>query len=117
MTISDDTLYGLTGAQIKELPGKISSRIKTNAGAPTTATSGTVGQLLEDTTNGKLYICTDGTGPYVWEEVGGDTITVDTEMSSTSTNPVQNRVIYAEIGQLDSVLARLTTGTGIGGGN
>jgi hypothetical protein len=31
---------------------------------------GTVGQILEDTTNGKLYICTDATNPYVWEEVG-----------------------------------------------
>lgn len=48
-----------------------------NAGAPTTATVGTVGQLLEDTTNGKLYICTaivPGTDPdpdtYTWVEVG-----------------------------------------------
>lgn len=48
----------------------IDNRILTNAGAPTTTTVGTVGQLLEDTTNGKLYICTDATDPYVWEEVG-----------------------------------------------
>lgn len=48
----------------------VNNRITTNAGAPTTATVGTVGQLLEDTTNGKLYICTDATNPYVWEEVG-----------------------------------------------
>ena len=48
----------------------VNGRIMTNAGAPTTATVGTVGQLLEDTTNGKLYICTDATNPYVWEEVG-----------------------------------------------
>lgn len=50
---------------------QLNGRVKTNAGAPTTSTVGTVGQILEDTTNGKLYICTDATNPYVWEEVGG----------------------------------------------
>lgn len=50
--------------------GQLDSIAIQNAGAPTTATVGTVGQLLEDTTNGKLYICTDATNPYVWEEVG-----------------------------------------------
>lgn len=49
----------------------VDNRVLTNAGAPTTSTVGTVGQVLEDTTNGKLYICTDATNPYVWEEVGG----------------------------------------------
>lgn len=45
------------------------------AGAPTTATEGKyVGQLYYDTTNGKLYICTDATNPYVWEEVGGGSV-------------------------------------------
>lgn len=52
----------------------IDNRILTNAGAPTTATVGTVGQILEDTTNGKLYICTDATNPYVWEEVGSTAV-------------------------------------------
>lgn len=50
--------------------GQLDGVVLTNAGAPTTSTVGTVGQLLEDTTNGKLYICTDATNPYVWEEVG-----------------------------------------------
>lgn len=36
----------------------VDGRVIQNAGAPTTATVGTVGQLLEDTTNGKLYQCT-----------------------------------------------------------
>jgi hypothetical protein len=48
----------------------VDNRVLTNAGAPTTSTVGTVGQILEDTTNGKLYICTDATNPYVWVEVG-----------------------------------------------
>lgn len=50
--------------------GQLNGRVLTSAGAPTTSTVGTVGQLYEDTTNGKLYICTDATNPYVWEEVG-----------------------------------------------
>lgn len=55
----------------KTLNDKIEGRLITNAGAPTTATVGTVGQLLEDTANGKLYICTDTTGgSYTWVEVG-----------------------------------------------
>lgn len=48
----------------------INGKIISNSGAPTTSTVGTVGQLLVDNTNGKLYICTDATNPYVWEEVG-----------------------------------------------
>lgn len=56
--------------------GQLNGRVLQNAGAPTTATVGTVGQLIEDTTNGKLYICTaiDTTDPqnpsYTWTEVG-----------------------------------------------
>ena len=48
----------------------VDGKVLTAAGAPTTATVGTVGQLYEDSTNGDLYICTDATNPYVWEEVG-----------------------------------------------
>lgn len=57
--------------------GQLNGRILQNAGAPTTSTVGTVGQILEDTTNGKLYQCTaiDNTDPnapvYTWSEVGG----------------------------------------------
>ena len=56
--------------------GQLNGRVLQNDGAPTTATVGTVGQLLEDTTNGKLYQCTaiDTTDPnnpsYTWSEVG-----------------------------------------------
>lgn len=39
-------------------------------GAPTIATVGTVGQLYEDTVNGKLYVCVAASsGSYSWEEV------------------------------------------------
>ena len=58
--------------------GQLDGRVLQNAGAPTTATVGTLGQLLEDTTNAKLYQCTavtgDGGNPevftYTWTEVG-----------------------------------------------
>lgn len=67
---STATDKALSANQGKVLKGLIDSLVIKNAGAPTTATVGTVGKLLEDTTNGKLYICTDATNPYVWEEVG-----------------------------------------------
>lgn len=74
-------LYDGQSAHDAATKGQLDGRILTNAGAPTTATVGTVGQLLEDTTNGDLYICTaivPGTDPdpdtYTWEEVGGATI-------------------------------------------
>lgn len=79
-----DTRYGYNSSNYRLLTGLyepqsahdaankeyVDGRVLTNAGAPTTSTVGTVGQILEDTTNGKLYICTDATDPYVWEEVG-----------------------------------------------
>ena len=67
---STSTTDALSANQGRILNARIEGRVTTRAGAPTTATVGTVGQLLEDTTNGKLYICTDATNPYVWEEVG-----------------------------------------------
>lgn len=51
------------------------------------------------------------TGMYdiVWEMLGGKELTVDSSLSSTSTNPVENRVIYNEIGNVQAILATLTT--------
>ena len=63
-----DALSANQGKVLKDLVDSLAFK---NAGAPTTSTIGTVGQLIEDTTNGKLYICTDITGgSYTWEEVG-----------------------------------------------
>lgn len=88
MAINDNETYGLKGSQVKDLASRIKTadaKVKTNAGAPTTSTVGTLGQLLEDTTNGKLYICTavvPGTEPdpdtYTWEEVGTGTLPIAT---------------------------------------
>ena len=38
--------------------------------------------------------------------------TVDMALSSTSTNPVQNKVIYAAIGNVESILQKLNNGSG-----
>lgn len=69
-TISVDPTYVATMAELD-------ARINKGEGTPTTATEGVVGGLYEDTTNGKLYICTAvtaGVDPdpdtYTWEEVG-----------------------------------------------
>ena len=65
----------LVGA-INEVNGKIENRVQTGNSAPISSTVGIVGQLYEDTTNGKLYQCTaiDNTDPqnpsYTWTEVG-----------------------------------------------
>ena len=88
-------LYDPQSAHDAATKGYVDDKVLSNAGAPTTSTVGTIGQLYEDTTNGKLYICTaivPGTDPdpdtYTWEEVGaggGDTVysTVTTSNSST----------------------------------
>lgn len=67
-TLSNLTTTAKTSAVVAI--NEVNAKVLTNAGAPTTSTVGTVGQLLADTTNGKLYICTDATNPYVWEEIG-----------------------------------------------
>lgn len=73
---STDTKYPLSAKQGKALKDLINGLVISGAGAPTTSTVGTVGQLYEDTTNGKLYQCTavDNTDPnapvYTWTEVG-----------------------------------------------
>ena len=63
--------------------------------APTTSTAGYLNQLLFDTTGGVLYVCTAISGnTYTWR---GAAVTVDSALSSSSTNPVQNKVIYTAL--------------------
>lgn len=66
--------------------------VRVQNSAPTTSTEGYVNQLLYDTTGGVLYVCTDISGnTYTWR---GASVTVDSALSSSSTNPVQNKVVY-----------------------
>lgn len=88
------------GRVLKDLIDSIAVR---GAGAPTTSTVGQVGTLYEDTTNGDLYICTDATNPYVWEEVGsgggGGPTVVQTTGTSTTDVMSQNAttsMVYAD---------------------
>jgi hypothetical protein len=57
---------------------------------------------------GKQDTLTAGTNITITNNVisatGGSQITVDTELSSTSTNPVENRAIYAVIGDIEAAL-------------
>lgn len=71
-------LYDPQNAHDAATKGYVDGKVLSGAGAPTTSTVGTVGQIYEDTTNGKLYQCTaiiPGTDPdpdtYTWSEIGG----------------------------------------------
>ena len=87
-------LYDPQSAHDAATKGYVDGKILSGAGAPTTSTTGTVGQVYQDTTNGKLYICTaivPGTAPdpdtYTWTEVGaggsGPTVVQTTGTSTT----------------------------------
>lgn len=83
-----------TVAGIQAVSGDVPT-VKIQNSAPTTATAGYVNQLLYDTTGGVLYVCTAISGnTYTWR---GSSITVDSALSSSSTNPVQNKVINAAL--------------------
>lgn len=82
---STSALDPLSANQGRVLNSKIEGRIKTNAGAPTTSTTGTKGQLLEDTTNGNLYICTNSASPYAWKQIDKDEILTNAGAPTTST--------------------------------
>lgn len=67
-------------------------------GAPTTSTVGSAKSRYFDATNSVLYICLgyDSTsGTYTWQGAG---VTVDSALSTSSTNPVQNKIITAKVG-------------------
>lgn len=67
-------------------------------GPPTTATAGSVKSRYFDALNSILYICVaydSGTGTYTWQGTG---VTVDSALSTSSTNPVQNKVITGKVG-------------------
>lgn len=70
--------------------------ILTGNGAPTTATVGQENQLYFDYSGSVLYICLgENGGTYSWQGAG---VTVDSALSTSSTNPVQNKIITAKVG-------------------
>ena len=75
--------------------------------APTTATPGYVNQFYYNTTGNSLYICTAISGnTYTWS---GFSVTVDSSLSSSSENPVQNKVIY------NALAGKVSTSTTVNG--
>ena len=126
---STSTGNPLSAAQGKVLKDLVDSIAIRGAGAPTTSTVGSVGTLYEDTTNGDLYICTDATNPYVWEEVGagggsGPTVVQTTGTSTTdvmSQNAVTSMVFADPVARRkirigDSSAANGAAGVAIGYG-
>lgn len=79
------------------------------ASSPTTATVGEKNQLYFDTANSLLYVCTGATdGKYLWSAAS---VTVDDTMSSTSVNPVQNKVVNSELEKRQLLTDSLTAET------
>lgn len=88
---SVSTVSGIQADGNGDVPQVISGN-----GAPTTATVGQTNQLYYDLTNSVLYYCAgESGGTYVWLGAG---VTVDSALSGSSTNPVQNAVITNRIG-------------------
>lgn len=97
-----------TVSGIQAIGGDVPQVISGN-GPPTTATAGSANQLYYDKTNSVLYYCAGQNGStYVWQGAG---VTVDSALSGSSTNPVQNKVITAKVGtgSLPNSSADLTT--------
>lgn len=55
--------------------------------------------------NGDIYLTLDGQDVKLQDQLGGSSITVDTALDSGSTNPVENRVIYNKIDEVEQVTA------------
>lgn len=55
--------------------------------------------------NGDIYLTKDGQDVKLQDQLGGSSITVDTALDSGSTNPVQNKVIYNKIDEVEQVTA------------
>lgn len=67
-------------------------------GAPTTATVGFENQLYYDLNSGGLYYCMgESGGTYIWFAASSQ-VSVDSALSTSSTNPVQNKVITGKVG-------------------
>lgn len=92
---------------------------KLTAGSNITINGDTINASQPTVNNGQLTIQKNGSTVATFTANSSTNTTanitvpaVDTELSSTSTNPVQNKVIYAAIGNVESILQRLNNGSG-----
>lgn len=84
-----------TVSGIQSVNGDVPQVISGN-GAPTSSTPGQLNQLYFDLNESVLYYCLgENEGSYSW---AGTTVTVDSALSTSSTNPVQNAVITNKVG-------------------
>ena len=90
-TIEPGTEYNLTGAiEEGELDSALQTKINGKLTAPTTPTAESAVTMLADGTVGTKPLSEFGGG-------GGSSVTVDSALSSTSENPVQNKVINSAL--------------------
>lgn len=73
-TLGDTDSFILAGDTGQKQTGDYTTGVfvgkRSSTGSPSSSTKGKVGQMWENTTNHKLYMCTSATGgTYVWEEV------------------------------------------------
>jgi len=107
MTVNQNDEYAVSGGAVyNALQGKADASALNNyatTSAMNTALAGKQDTLVSGTNiktiNNQSLL---GSGNITIE--GGSQITVDTELSSTSENPVQNKVIYAAIGDIEAAL-------------
>ena len=106
------TAQNLSGA-VNELDAEVdtldSLKMISGSAPPTSSTAGVVHQPYFDTAHNILYVCTaadTANSTYTWAKAG---VTVDSSLSASSTNPVQNNVISNKLIPLDSTMATIHT--------
>ena len=93
-----DKINFLTSSDVEGL-------VKKGSGAPTTSTTGVKGQIYEDYTNGKLYICTNRSGStYTWKEVikNGDNVSTLTNDAGYQNASQVSSAIASAVGEITS---------------
>ena len=123
---SNDTSF-LNKTGLAYFWSKINAKLSTKANSTdlaSVATSGSYSDLINKPTipavnNATLTIQKNGSTVATFTANSSTSTTanitvpvVDTSLSSTSTNPVQNKVIYAAIGNVESILQKLNNGSG-----
>lgn len=94
-----------TTPYVQDLPATEDGKIYIFLGVAYSATN------IELELDHPVYYYKDG-AIRLWTNPAAQSITIDSALSSTSTNPVQNSVITAAIGDVESILATLNNGGG-----
>lgn len=117
---NEDTLF-LNKRGLSYFWNKINTKKQNKliAGSNITINGDTINASQPTVNNGQLTIQKNGSTVATFTANSSTNTTanitvpiVDTSLSSTSTNTVQNKVIYAAIGNVESILQRLNNGSG-----